>query len=104
MGHFTIKLPENKMGDVQYGIVRRKGIKLNLFSKQKIKPDPKIAYRVIVGEKNPEVYWLYKSKDGRWSTDIEGTKDIDSYIYMYMKYFIAEQEIAINQNEPYNIY
>jgi hypothetical protein len=104
MGHFTIKLPENKLGDVQYGIVRRKGISLNLFSKQKVKLEPKIGYRVIVGEKNPEVYWLYKSKDGKWSTDVEGKKDIDSYIYMYMKYFISEQEMEINQNKSYNIY
>ena len=104
MGHFTIKLPENKLGDVQYGIVRKKGINLKLFSKQKVNLEPKIAYRVIVGEKDPEVYWLYKSKDGRWTTDVEGTKDIDSYIYMYMKYFISEQEVAINENKIYNIY
>ena len=106
MGHFTIKLPENKLGDVRYGIVRRKGIHLNLFSKQKVKLEPKIGYRVIVAdnEKQSEVYWLYKSKDGRWTTDVEGTKDIDSYIYMYMKYFISEQEMANNQKVPNNMY
>lgn len=106
MGHFTIKLPENKLGDVRYGIVRRKGIYLNLFSKQKVKLEPKIGYRVIVAEneKNTKEYWLYKSKDGRWSTDVEGTKDIDTYIYMYMKYFISEQEMEINSKKPYNMY
>jgi aromatic ring-cleaving dioxygenase len=94
MGHFTIKLPENKLGNVRYGIVRKAGIRLNLFSKQKVKPEPKIAYKVIVADKKKksEVYWLYKSKEGKWTTDIEGRKDIDSYIHIYLKYFISEIE------------
>jgi hypothetical protein len=96
MGHFTIKLPENKLGDVRYGMVRKKVIHLNLFSKHKVNPETKIGYRVMVGEKksNPEVYWLYKTKAGRWTTDVEGKKDIDSYIYMYIKYFISEKELS----------
>lgn len=97
MGHFTIKLPENKLGDVRYGIVRKKGINLNLFSKQKVKLEPKIGYRVIVDK--DEEYWLYKSKEGRWTTDVEGKKDIDSYIHMYLKYFICEREVDENNND-----
>jgi hypothetical protein len=95
MGHFTIQLPENKLGDVRSGTIKKKRIIPALFQKNKIKTDSKTSYCVRVNNKNnPEEYWLFKSKDGKWSTDINGEKEIDSYIYMYISYFISEQEAA----------
>ena len=94
MGHFTINLPENRLGDVRFGTVKTKNFNFNLFSKSKPRDEPKTGYiiRVAPGKTNQEEYRLFKSKDGRWSTDVHGEKELDSYIYMYIKYFITEKE------------
>jgi hypothetical protein len=89
MGHFTINLPENKLGNVRSGKVRHKQILP--FSKSK-KLEHKTGYIVRVPGENEEVYTLYKSKDGRWTTDIQGEKELESYIHFYLKYFIIERE------------
>jgi hypothetical protein len=96
MGHFTIQLPENKLGEVRFGTIKKNKIIPSLFQKNKLKPDSKTGYFVRVNNNNnPEEYWLFKSKDGKWSTDINGEKEIDSYIYMYISYFISEKESAL---------
>jgi hypothetical protein len=62
MAHFTINLPDHKQGDVKWGSVKKLKLKLNIFSKNKPRIEPKTGYKVKVAPN--EEYELFKSKVG----------------------------------------
>ena len=92
MGHFTIQLPDGQQGAVRYGTVKRTSLLLNFFSKNKLKAEAKTGYVVRMDKKEREEYWLFKSKDGHWSKDVEGEQALDSDLYRAIKNAISEKE------------
>jgi hypothetical protein len=96
MGHFTINLPDGKLGDVLYGTVRRKSSIFSLFSKNKEKNESKTGYVVRFGNNkaNQEEYRLYKSKEGNWSQDVEGQNELDNDLHLSIRNAINEKELS----------
>ena len=94
MGHFTINLPDGRQGDVRFGTVRKKMLFPNIFSKNKSKNESKTGYVIKVGQGkiNEEEYWLFKSKEGKWSKDPDGVKELDSDIYLLLRKAIIDKE------------
>lgn len=94
MGHFIINLPDGRLGDVRFGTVSKKMLFLDIFSKNKIKSESKTGYvvRIDLGKRSQEEYWLYKSKEGKWSRDPDGTIELDSDIYRSLQNAIMEKE------------
>lgn len=80
--------------EVRYGTVKRTNINLNLFSKNKPKAEAKTGYvvRVSADKKKGEEYWLFKSKSGHWSKDLEGEQELDTELYRSLKNAISQQE------------
>jgi hypothetical protein len=90
MGHFTISLPNNVKGDVRWGKVMKKGTHFfNLFLPwKKINREEKTGYIIKVDPavENRAEYRFFKTKEGNWSQDVEGIKQLES-----------ETEIAIRK-------
>ena len=94
MGQFTITLPDGRLADVRDGTVRRESSILSFFSKSKARNETKKGYVVWVGDDqtNREEYWLFKSKEGKWSQDAEGQKELDNDLYISIRNAIDEKE------------
>ena len=89
MGHFTINLPENKKGEVRWGIVSE--MKFSFIRKNI--SESKQAYIVNVSDTDGKLeYRLFKSKNGEWSKDPEGEGELDSEILIQIKNAIVEKE------------
>jgi hypothetical protein len=89
MGHFTIDLPENKKGDVRWGIVSE--MKFSFFRKNI--SESKQAYIVNVSDTDGKLeYRLFRSKNGEWSKDPEGESQLDNETLILIKNAIVEKE------------
>lgn len=94
MAHFTINLPDNTMGEVNYGRVFKNSL-FNPFRIKKSKEEPKTGYIVRLTPKieGQEKYMLYKSKEGKWSKDPEGNISVgDETILKDIKEAIIKKE------------
>jgi len=92
MGHFTIKLPNNRFGDVRWGKVRKIALPFGyLFKKDK---DAKTGYiiKVSQGIGNQNEYRLFKTEDGRWFHDPDGKKPVEDEAAIAIKQAIEQQE------------
>jgi hypothetical protein len=92
MGHFTIKLPNNRLGDVRWGKVRKVALPFGwLFQKDK---DVKTGYiiKLSPGIVNQNEYRLFKTKDGRWFHDPDGKKPVEDEASIAIKQAIEQQE------------
>ena len=67
MGYFTIKLPNNKKGDVRYGPIKKMKRLSHRFRRKNFEAE-QMAYIVTVneGHGNDRMYYLLKSKEGQW--------------------------------------
>jgi len=67
MGYFTIKLPNNKKGDVRYGPIKKMKRLSHRFRRKNFEAE-QMAYIVTVNEGygNDRMYYLLKSKEGLW--------------------------------------
>ena len=67
MGYFTIKLPNNKKGDVRYGPIKKMKRLSHRFRRKNFEAE-QMAYIVTVNEGygNDRMYYLLKSKEGQW--------------------------------------
>jgi hypothetical protein len=89
MGHFTIDLPENKKGDVRWGIVSK--MQFSFFRKNVSEATQ--AYIVNVSDTDGKLeYRLFKSKNEKWSKDPEGESELDSETLIHIKDAIVEKE------------
>jgi hypothetical protein len=96
MGHFTFNLPDGRPCDVRYGLVKKKSSIKSFFSKNKAENETKTGYVVRVGrdKATQKEYWLFKSKEGKWSQDAEGLKELDNDLYINIKNAINEKELS----------
>ena len=93
MGHFTIRLPNNRLGDVRWGKVRKIALPFGwLFKNDK---DAKTGYVIKVSEGlgNESEYRLFKTKDGRWFHDPDGMRPVEDEAAIAIKQAIEHQEI-----------
>jgi hypothetical protein len=91
MGHFIIDLPENKKGDVRWGMVHKK--QLSLFRKNK--SESKKGYIVNVTDSNGKMeYRLFKSQNGEWSRDPDSTMELNDQMLLLIKNAIVERELS----------
>jgi hypothetical protein len=91
MGHFTIDLPENKKGNVRWGMMSK--MQFSFFRRNK--SESKKGYIVSVSDdKTKSEYRLFKSKNGEWSKDPEGESELDSETLILIKNAIIEKEIS----------
>jgi len=67
MGYFTIKLPNNKKGDVRYGPIKKMKRLSHRFRRKNFEAE-QMAYIVTVNEGygDDRMYYLLKSKEGQW--------------------------------------
>ena len=67
MGYFTIKLPNNKKGDVRYGPIKKMKRLSHRFRRKNFEAE-QMAYIVTINEGygNDRMYYLLKSKEGLW--------------------------------------
>jgi hypothetical protein len=92
MGYFEIDLPENKKGEVRWGILRK--MRLSFFRKQE--PDSKKGYIVYVTDaESKREYRLFKSRDGEWSRDPDGKVKLEDDNEISIKNAIVEKESGI---------
>jgi hypothetical protein len=69
MGHFTINLPDNRVGDVRYGKVRKLQFPFRwLFRKSSVDKTGYVVKLHPPSESHSE-YRLFKTNDGRWFQD-----------------------------------
>jgi hypothetical protein len=69
MGHFTINLPDNQIGDVRFGKVRKLELPFRwLFGKSSVDKTGYIVKLHPPSESYSE-YRLFKTNDGRWYHD-----------------------------------
>jgi hypothetical protein len=67
MGYFTIKLPNNKRGDVRFGPVKKMKTLSHRFRRRNFdKEELGFIVKVDTGYVNEYVYYLLKTKDGQW--------------------------------------
>ena len=94
MGHFTIELPENKHGDVRWGLVKKKTL-LPFFGKKK--SETKRGYIVNLSDGDSKMeYRLFKSSGGEWFKDPEGREGLNDNNLMLIKNAIEEKERELN--------
>ena len=81
---------------MRYGLVKKKSSILRFFSKNKAENETKTGYVVRVGSDKAtrKEYWLFKSKDGKWSEDADGQKELSNDLYMNIKDAISEKELS----------
>lgn len=92
MGYFEIDLPENKKGEVRWGILRK--MQFSFFRKQK--SDSKKGYIVYVTDAlSRREYRLFKSQDGEWSRDPDGKVKLEDATEITIKNAIVEKESGI---------
>ena len=86
MGHFTINLPGNRVGEVFWGKVRK--LEFPFLWKSK---DEKTGYiiRINPGESRNE-YRLFKTKEGRWSQDPDGLVEVEDETTLAIKQAIEQ--------------
>ena len=99
MAHFTIDLPNNVKGQVNFGLVFKKSMNLNFF-KKRTKEEPKTGY-IIRLSPEPDAnkkYMLYKSNKGKWSTDPEGNMNVEEKILIDIREAIIKKESELNKN------
>ncbi|HTS42882.1 MAG TPA: hypothetical protein VMH01_00695 [Puia sp.] len=99
MAHFTIDLPNNVKGQVNYGLVFKKHFNLNFF-KKRTKEEPMTGYIIRLSQE-PDAnkkYILYKSKKGKWSTDPAGSMNIEEKILIDIREAIIKKESELNKN------
>ena len=67
MGYFTIKLPNNKRGDVRYGPIKKMKTLSHRFRRKNFEAE-QMAYIVTINEGYgmDRMYYLLKSKEGQW--------------------------------------
>ena len=67
MGYFTIKLPNNKKGDVRYGPIKKMKRLSHRFRRKNFEAE-QMAYIVTINEGygDDRMYYLLKSKEGQW--------------------------------------
>ena len=93
MGHFTIRLPNNRLGDVRWGKVRKIALPFGwLFRKDQ---DAKTSYiiKISQGLGSESEYRLFKTKDGRWFYDPDGMRPVEDEAAIAIKQAIEHQEI-----------
>ena len=92
MGHFTIKLPNNRLGDVRWGKVRKIALPFGwLLKKDK---DTKTGYiiKVSQGIGDQREYRLFKTKDGSWFHDPDGKIPVEDEASIAIMQAIEHQE------------
>jgi hypothetical protein len=95
MGLFTIELPENKHGDVRWGMVSKKMSLFSLFRKNK--SESKRGYIINITSPNSKTeYRLFKSRNEEWSKDPEGENELDDNTLILIKNAIIEKEKQLN--------
>jgi hypothetical protein len=91
MGHFLIDLPENRKGDVRWGMVHKN--QFSLFRKNK--SESKKGYIVNVTDSNGKMeYRLFKSRNGEWSTDPGSIVELNDQMLLLIKEAIVERELG----------
>ena len=91
MGHFTIRLPDNRLGDVRWGKVRKLELPFRwLFRKGR---DVQTGYivRVSPAKKHETEYRLFKAKDGNWYLDADGTVPVKDATALAIKEAIEQR-------------
>jgi hypothetical protein len=89
MGYFEIDLPENKKGEVRWGILRKR--QFSFFRKQKT--ESKKGYMAFVRDAlSKKEYRLFRSRDCEWSTDPEGKIKLEDSTEIIIKNAILEKE------------
>ena len=89
MGHFIMDLPDNKKGDVRWGIVSK--MQFSFFRKNI--SESKQVYIVNVSDTDGKIeYRLFRSKNGNWSKDPEGQIGLEDEILILIKDAIIEKE------------
>ena len=93
MGHFIIDLPENKKGDVRWGMVKK--IKFSFFRKNK--SETKKGYLVNLPDSDSKaVCRLFRSPNGVWFKDPEGKEELNDRNLDLIKNAIIEKEKELN--------
>ena len=94
MGHFTIRLPEDKNGTAR----RRKVYKNHFYSFRNKKLQLVTSYLIYFNNSNNEIeFHLFKSDDGEWSADPHGKVTLDNEILIYVKEAIIKKEKIKNE-------
>lgn len=95
MAHFIVHLPENKIGDVRCGTVRKKAAPINFFKRASRTVEIKTGYniRVFSDRGHEKDYWMYKSKTGEWSLDPDGAVKLQEEIVLNIQKAIVQKEL-----------
>jgi hypothetical protein len=77
MGHFTIDLPDQRIGDVRWGKVRK--LQLPFLWLGRRSKDEKTGYiiKVSSADGHSSEFRLFKTNEGKWSQDADGMKQIE---------------------------
>jgi hypothetical protein len=88
MAHFTINLPNDRLGDVRSGTIRKEAIRISdLLRLKKPEKEEMLGYvvKIDMGQGGKNIYYLSKTKEGQWLQKGEDTMDkaiihaIDAY-------------------------
>jgi hypothetical protein len=95
MGYFTISLPNNLVGEVRWGKVKKERAILNLLVPwKKAIMEYKTGYTVKLKPtfvKETE-YKLFQSKEGHWSQDADGRLEVVDPIALAIRRAIEDHE------------
>ena len=74
MGHFTINLPNNQLGNVRWGTIKKKSLFLNPFKGNNSNNEVKKGYIVRIEPTSTGLneYRLLKTKEGKWTSEDDG--------------------------------
>ena len=89
MGYFEIDLPENKKGQVRWGIARK--MQFSFFRKNKSESNKGYIVSITNADSIKE-YRLFKSQNGEWCMDPEGEIKLEDNIYLLIKNAIMAKE------------
>ena len=96
MSHFLINLPDNHLGHVMAGKIRRMTFLKNLFRKNKLAPEEGKGYLVQVEDdkEGKKQYRLQRNQNGDWTTEDDGSFGIspDNDLIVYIKKAIDDYE------------
>ncbi len=88
MAHFTINLPNDRLGDVRSGTISKQAIRFSdLIRLKKPEKEERLGYivKIDTGEGGKNIYYLSKTKEGQWLQNGEDAMDkaiihaIDAY-------------------------
>lgn len=96
MSNFLINLPNNQLGYVMSGKIRRKFFFVNLFRRSKLTREEKKGYIVQIEDdyEGKRQYRLLRNQNGDWTTEDDGNFNVtpDSDMIVYIRKAIDDYE------------